>query len=372
MTGTRADFGKIKSLLLRLDNDPGFSVHIFVTGMHMLSKYGYTCEEVENCGFKNIHKYVNQNSNDTMDTVLAKTVSGFSDYIKELQPDLIVIHGDRVEALACAAVGSLNNILVAHIEGGELSGTIDELIRHSTSKLSHLHFVSNETSKKRLMQLGENDNHIFVIGSPDIDIMISKNLPSIEKVKKWYDIPFDRYSILLFHAVTTEYDAIEEQAKTLVDTIIESGENIVVIYPNNDLGSKEIIKEYARLENLPQVRLFPSMRFEYFLTLLKNSIQIIGNSSCGVREAPFYGTPTVNVGNRQNNRSSAETIINVDFDKDRLLNAILGQKRMKHSDIYEFGSGGSDTRFHDILNDSHIWSTKSQKQFIDLNQAGYV
>ena len=147
LTGTRADFGKIKSLIQVLENQDDLQAHIFVTGMHMLEEYGYTLIEVERCGFKNISTFNNHTHEATMDLTLAKTISGFSTFIKTINPDLIVIHGDRVEALAGAIVGSLNNILVAHIEGGELSGTIDELIRHATSKMSHIHFVANEKAK---------------------------------------------------------------------------------------------------------------------------------------------------------------------------------------------------------------------------------
>src|SRR6516162_7880523 len=137
LTGTRADFGKMKTLMLKMQADERFEVHIFVTGMHMLSKFGSTWDEVRKCGFANIYRFINQNENDSMDQILAKTVAGLSDYAKEMTPDMLVVHGDRVEALAGAIVGSLNNIRVAHIEGGEVSGTVDELIRHAVSKLSH-------------------------------------------------------------------------------------------------------------------------------------------------------------------------------------------------------------------------------------------
>ena len=179
LTGTRADFGKLKPLMLCLEEDINFEVHIFVTGMHMLNKYGYTCEEVENAGFKNVYKYINQSLDDSMDQVLAKTISGLSNFIREINPDLLIVHGDRVETLAGASVGALNNVLVCHVEGGEVSGTVDELIRHSVSKLSHIHLVANDNAKKRLLQLGEAEDSIYVIGSPDIDIMNSNNLPKL-------------------------------------------------------------------------------------------------------------------------------------------------------------------------------------------------
>ena len=147
VTGTRADFGKLKSLIKILDNHPGFEVSIFVTGMHMQNLYGSTYLEVERCGCKNIFKFLNHTSEATMDLTLSKTIDGLSTYLKENPVDLIVVHGDRVEVLAGAITGSLNNILVAHIEGGELSGTIDELICHAVSKLSHIHFVANDKAR---------------------------------------------------------------------------------------------------------------------------------------------------------------------------------------------------------------------------------
>ena len=174
LTGTRADFGKIKALIQAIENHSNFEPHIFVTGMHLLHEYGYTVIEVERSGFNNIFKYNNHTDETTMDLTLAKTITGFSEYVKTIKPDLIVVHGDRVEALAGAIVGSLNNILVAHIEGGEISGTIDELIRHSVSKLSHIHYTSNDKAKKRLLQMGELENSIFTIGSPPAAVVISK------------------------------------------------------------------------------------------------------------------------------------------------------------------------------------------------------
>ncbi|MDF5252590.1 UDP-N-acetylglucosamine 2-epimerase, partial [Vibrio parahaemolyticus] len=141
LTGTRADFGKLKSLISKVEENPALEAHIFITGMHMMAKYGMTANEVDKAGFKSTYRYINQNGFDSMDVVLSKTIQGLSDYVKELGPDMIVIHGDRVEAMAGDIVGALNNILVAHVEGGEVSGTIDELIRHSVSKMSHLHFV---------------------------------------------------------------------------------------------------------------------------------------------------------------------------------------------------------------------------------------
>lgn len=366
LTGTRADFGKIKSLLVRLQDDPAFELHLFVTGMHMLNKYGYTAKEVADGGFANIYRYINQNETDNMDTVLAKTIVGFSDYVREIAPDMVVVHGDRVEAMAGAIVGAMNNILVTHIEGGEVSGTIDELVRHAVSKLSHLHFVANTQAKMRLMQLGEQEDTVFVIGSPDIDIMASDTLPDIEEVQRYYEIGFNRYGIVLFHPVTTALDALPTQARLFVDSLIASDRDYVVIYPNNDDGSEIILREYTRLAGNRHFRVLPSMRFEYFLTLMKHTDFVIGNSSAGVREAPFYGLPSINVGSRQHNRAVAPTIINVDFDAAELRQAIERTRSIAVQPTAHFGAGGSDERFCEALRTPELWAVPKQKHFFDL------
>lgn len=155
LTGTRADYGKIKSLIQEVEDLDGFEPYIFATGMHMLAKYGSTYKEILKDGYQNIYTYINQSGKESMDIILSNTILGFGNYIAELKPDAIVVHGDRLEALAGAIVGAFNNIKVFHIEGGEVSGTIDESIRHAITKFAHYHLVSNEKAKRRIMQLGE-------------------------------------------------------------------------------------------------------------------------------------------------------------------------------------------------------------------------
>lgn len=323
ITGTRADFGKMKVLINAVSELPNFEYQIYITGMHMLKKYGNTHTEIKKSGFTNYHKFVNQYLNEPMDMVLANTIQGFSRYVNENRPDLIVIHGDRIEALAGAIVGSLNNILVAHIEGGEKSGTIDDSIRHSITKLSHIHLVCNSEAANRVVQLGESMDNIFVIGSPDIDVMLSNSLPSISDVKDYYNIHFKDYHIVMFHPVTTEYEYFDKYALNLVNAILKSSENFVVIYPNNDFGSNKIFDAYEKLRDKENVLLFPSLSFERFLILLKNAKSIIGNSSAGIREAPLYGVPTINIGTRQNDRIvRLDSIINVAYEEYKILEAI--------------------------------------------------
>jgi len=368
LTGTRADFGKIKSLIKITQESKLFDVHIFVTGMHMIAKYGKTIIEIEKSGFKNIYPFINHDDIDHMDRNLAKTIDGFSHYISEIKPELIVVHGDRIEAMAGAIVGSLNNILVTHIEGGEVSGTIDELIRHSVSKLSHIHLTSNEEAKKRLIQMGEDSECVYNIGSPDLDVMNSKDLPTLEFVKNYYQIDFEKYVIVMFHPVTTEVDKLKNQVKIFVDSLVESGLNYIVIYPNNDMGSDVILNEYERFKNNNNFKIYPSLRFEYFLVLLKNTQFMIGNSSAGVREAPYYCIPTINIGNRQNNRVKSNTIMSIDFIKKDIDNSLKKALQMgKIEKDVDFGDGNSDKKFLKLLEQDSFWNISNQKQFKDLS-----
>lgn len=369
LTGTRADYGKMKSLIRALINCGKFDVHIFATGMHMLSKYGSTYKEIIKDGFPNIYTFINQNSNTDMDIALSNTITGFSNYISELQPDAIVVHGDRLEALAGAIVGAFHNIRVFHIEGGEISGTIDESIRHAITKFSHFHFVANEEAQKRIQQLGEPKQNIHIFGSPDIDIMHSEMLPSLTMVKAYYEIPFTKYNIVLYHPVTTELSKISEHAKKLVDALLMSNEQYVVIYPNNDAGSELILNEYERIQKNPNFRIFPSMRFEYFLTLLRNSSCIVGNSSSGIREACIYGIPAIDIGNRQKGRykpSEFPHIIHIE-EPDLLPQAIKQAHDLHLTPASYFGNGKSDLQFRDILLGNDIWLSNIQKQFMDID-----
>jgi len=367
LTGTRADFGKLRPLIDMIQSSDKFESSVFVTGMHTLSKYGSTYEEVQKRGYQNVFVFMNQTHTTDQDTILANTITGFGNFVKEVSPDMIVVHGDRVEALAGVIVGNFCNVLVAHIEGGEISGTIDELIRHAITKLSHLHFVANKEAKQRLIQMGEFENQTFIIGSPDIEVMKSKELPSINKVKNRYNILFKDYAVAAFHPVSTELDSIQHQISEFVSALIESKRNFVVIYPNNDKGSNIILDEYKRIKNNSHFKIYPSLRFEYFLSLLKHSKFIVGNSSAGIREAEVFGVPTVDIGTRQKNRSRNSEIVHIKAKKKKILEAMneIDDKKVKR--ISHFGSiEKSSKKFYKILCEEKTWNISLQKQFIDL------
>ncbi|MCU0448288.1 MAG: UDP-N-acetylglucosamine 2-epimerase [Bernardetiaceae bacterium] len=367
VSGTRADFGKLKPLVQICRESPTLDVHIFATGMHLHHQYGYTLNEIHKSGFGQVFPYINYTSETSMDLTLAKTIEGLSSFVKEMRPDLLIVHGDRPETLAGAIVGALNNLLVGHVEGGEVSGTIDELIRHSVSKLSHLHFVANHQARQRLVQMGERSDAIHEIGSPDVDIMFSDQLPSLSTVLDHYQIPFDRFAILLFHPVTTEVAQLAQHADALVTTLLEADDNYVVVYPNNDLGSSLILNAYQRLAHHARFKIFPSLRFEFFLTLLKHCQYLIGNSSAGIREAPYYGIPSINIGTRQNNRALASSIVHADYTPKAIAEAIDQAKKQTTRHIHQgFGNGNSAQKFIQIMLNEGTWQTPKQKTFTEL------
>lgn len=366
LTGTRADYGKLKSLINAVNLEKNFSPIILATGMHMLKKYGNTYIEIIK-DFNNVrlYKFINQKKNDSMDVVLSNTIKKFNFYLKKIKPDLVVVHGDRIETLAASIYCNLHNILLVHIEGGEVSGTVDECIRHATTKLSHLHFVANQKAKKIIRRLGELEKNIYVIGSPEVDTMIKRDLPSLINAKKRYDIKFDNYAIFLYHPVTTQKrEDIIIQCKILFNALKKSKKNYIIIYPNNDTFSDIIFNFIQKLRNNKKFKILPTIRFEYYLTLLKNSEFIIGNSSSGVREAQVYGVKAINLGNRQNNRTIKNKLIkNLEFNQKKILKEINKPKNLNLKRSFNFGTGNSARKFIKILKTNKFWLTDRQKYF---------
>jgi UDP-N-acetylglucosamine 2-epimerase (hydrolysing) len=334
--------------------------------MHTLARYDYSYKELEDHGLDNVYLYHNQSKDggQKSDLILAKTIEGLSNFVGEYKPDMIVIHGDRGEALAGAIVGVLNGVIVSHIEGGEISGTVDELLRHSVSKLSDYHFVANQEAANRLLQMGESEESIHVIGSPEVEVMISNELPDLNKVKKRYDIKFDNYGVFCYHPVGPDLQALDNDVSEIIHALCASGKNYIVIYPNNDYGSEIILSQLLNLKENRRFRIFNSIRFEYFLQIVKNANFVIGNSSAGVREAPVFGIPVINIGDRQQNRHRGKMITNVNPKKSEIERAIE-QLPMSTVREFNFGGGGSSRLFLTELSKEKIWIKKKLKQFID-------
>jgi UDP-N-acetylglucosamine 2-epimerase (hydrolysing) len=368
LTGSRADYGKLKSLMK--ESQKYFDIYIYICGMHYMDNSGHTFSYIFN-DFSEIYNNIAdtwKGNNIDMAISLSEIIESLNSYIKNKKPDLIVINGDRIEALAGAICGMLNNVCIAHIEGGEVTGTIDESIRHSISKISQLHFVSNTESKLRLLQLGEKESNIHVIGSPDIDIMVKDNQNLIE-IMNDNDIKFGNYAIFIYHPVVTELSKLNNNINEILRAIISSDLNYIIIYPNNDKGNDIIIEqfEFYNFESNLDIKLFNNIKFEDFLTLLRYSNFIIGNSSAGIREACIYGIPCIDIGTRQSGRYNIDNLKNIQHcteDKKEILHCIDNIDKYRIKSSY-FGNGDSAVKFVKII--KSINDIDIQKKFIDTD-----
>lgn len=367
LTGTRADFGKLKPLIQAINNVDQCEIAIFATGMHLQFEYGSTIHEVDRL-LIDTYRFVNYSKGDSVEQIVAKTINGLSDYLAAFPTDFLVVHGDRPEALAAAIVGAYTNTRIIHVEGGEVSGTVDEGVRHAITKLSHIHLVSNRSSQARLLKLGEDPKSIFPIGSPEQDVMRDDVMPSLDEVLQHYQIPQRDFCLLLFHPVTTEPPETLASAMDLLigEVLSKTNLEIVAIRPNNDLGSDILASTLGRFNEVSNVHFFPSIRFEYFLCLLKHARFIAGNSSSGVREAPFFGTPSINFGSRQKGRSKAKTIIQVPEISGPTISKAL-QEALEQERIPSklFGDGKSADRFRSLVRLNRFSSIPIQKTFYD-------
>jgi UDP-N-acetylglucosamine 2-epimerase (hydrolysing) len=365
ISGTRADYGKIKPLAKILDKYKKFRVSFAVTGMHLSKIHGYTYFQIKKDFKKNkIFKF--DNFSESMDLSLSRSIKGFNRIISNFTPDVIIIHGDRVEALAASIVAHLNKILCCHIEGGEISGTVDDSMRHAISKMANIHFVSNEKARRVLIQLGEIKRNIYIIGSPEVDVMMGNDLPDLKIVKEKYNINFEKYAIICFHPDINEKKKILlKYINRIMEAVKNSKNNFLIIYPNNDLNFKTILSCYKKYKNTKNIRFIPSIRFEYYLSLLKNSLAIIGNSSSGVREAPVYKIKSINIGHRQNRRTNNPLIINFGLKNiPKSFDKIINKKIIYHTKYsFLFGDGKSKNKFFRVLNKKSFWNTPTVKDF---------
>lgn len=367
VTGTRADYGKLKPILNLLINDPGYEIKIFVSGMHTDAKYGETYIAILRDFPANTEIFSNNTKGFDSSSCCAEMIHGMNRYLKNNKADLVVVHGDRVEALAACISARLNNVLVAHLEGGEKSGTIDESIRHAISKFANYHFVCNENALKTLILMGEDQKVIFNIGSADMDFIIKGEIPHIEKTFKKYDIEFSNYGIVLFHPVTTDVQGTMQYCALMVEAILESDKNYIIIDPNNDLGSDEIRNLYSKkLYDLKRFKRFPSVDFEHFISLLSHSSVLIGNSSAGIRESPYLKVSSINIGTRQDGRIdfSHPSIYNYDLENELPLKDLIVNSwdKREYPSFNAFGSGNTAIKFKSIMEDINFWKIKLQKK----------
>ena len=317
VTGTRADYGLFSEALKRIRENPQFELGVIVTGMHLESQFGMTVSEVEADGMPIVARVPNLESGDTgaaQARSVGRALLGITDALVKFQPDVLIVLGDRGEMLAGAAAAVHLDIAVAHVHGGEVSGTVDELVRHAITKLSHVHLTATEDAAQRVTKMGERRENVHVVGATGLDYL--RRFEPIPPAEISRDVGFDvtrPFVIFTQHPVTGELAEAPAQMEASLRALEGTRLQVVATYPNSDAGGRsmiEVLKEWKG----DWLHVFPSLGQRKFATLLKETKAIVGNSSSGIIEAPFFGVPAVNVGTRQAGRLRAGNVLDVGYD----------------------------------------------------------
>ena len=370
VTERRADYSKFKPILKEIKKSKHLDYYLIVTGTHLLKSHGYTINEIRKDGFKitstfQMHKKTKRDTGAEMVKTFGRAIINLAKEIDKLKPDIILSGFDIGASLAAAIAGAHMNIIVAHVEGGDVTGTIDESIRHATTKFSHLHFTSNELARQRLIKMGEKPNHVFTVGNPAIDkILQIKNIPK-NKLQKEFKIDFNKpYIIVVQHTVTSEIDEVDKNILKTIEAIKELDSQAIIIYGNADAGSKKISKI---LKNT-KIRKYPTIPSEKYINLLKNSTALVGNSSSGIIETPFLHVPSINIGTRQQGRGNPGSVINVRYNRNEIKKAI--EKAMNDKNFLRkvknckslYGNGNAAKKIVKILETVDLGKIPIQKK----------
>lgn len=330
-TGTRAEYGLLYWVIRGLHESSSSELQLYVGGMHLSPEFGKTIEQIKSDGFPIAEKLEFLLSSDTP-VGIAKSMGlaliGAADALERTKPDLLVLLGDRFESMAICQAAMVAQIPVAHIHGGEATeGLIDEAVRHSITKMSHLHFTATEEYRRRVIQLGENASNVFNVGAPGIDSIRALKLLSRKELSKsiGFDITEAPYMVVTYHPVTLSKDGAVEDLKQLLTALRQYPKHkFLITYPNADTHGRTLLPlldEFTR-ELRGRVLLIRSLGQLRYLSALKHCALVIGNSSSGLIEVPTFKVPTVNIGNRQKGRIAGETVISCAGDKSSILNAI--------------------------------------------------
>jgi GDP/UDP-N,N'-diacetylbacillosamine 2-epimerase (hydrolysing) len=363
ITGTRADYGPMRTVLNAIDDHPDLELDIVATGMHIMPEFGQTIREIRDDGFAPdvLEATYEEDHKESMASFVGKSIGLLVDRMAQSKPDVILLLGDRGEMLAGAVVGAYLAIPVAHLHGGELSSTVDDFARHAITKLAHVHLPATDLSAQRIERMGEESWRIHVVGAPGLDEVLSGDATSPDELFGRLSFEADRPVLLVVqHPVTMEIGQAAEQMEQTLAAASSNGRQIVVIYPNADAGGRKMIEVIHRFEELSSVRIFESMPRRDYLGLLGIASAIVGNSSSGIIEAPSFGLPAINVGSRQDGRERAENVIDVGCDRGDIESAIetaLFDEAFRASVEKRenpYGSGGTGLKVAGILGEMPI------------------
>jgi UDP-hydrolysing UDP-N-acetyl-D-glucosamine 2-epimerase len=325
ITGTRADYGLMRSVLFEIDKNPEMELELAVTGMHLMGEFGKTINEIKEDGFKiNVLSVVFEEDNKySMANFVGKLIQLLTGLVKKVKPDIILLLGDRGEMLAGAVVGAYLNIPTAHLHGGEVTSTVDEYARHAITKLVNLHLPATKKSAERIIKMGENPDHVFVVGAPGLDAIMTMHLIKKDEIALKYDLNlYEPLLLVLQHPVTLESEKSSKQMVETLKAIQDLKYQTILVYPNADAGGREIIKLIEKYEKLPFVKTFKSIPRRDYLSLMNVANVLLGNSSSGIIEAPSFKLPAVNIGTRQEGRERASNIIDADYNAEEIKNAV--------------------------------------------------
>ena len=330
MTGTRAEYGLLKPLMQEINKDNDLELYLIVSGMHLSPEFGMTYKEIEEDGFEinaKVEMLLSSDSPAGISTSIGLGVIGFADEFQRADLDMLILLGDRYEALSAAISAMVMRIPIAHLHGGELTeGAIDEGIRHSITKMSYLHFTSTEQYRNRVIQLGENPERVFYVGALGVENIKKINLMTKEELERSIHFEIDENTVIVtYHPVTLENNTVEEQFLNLLE-VLDRNPKIRMIFTkaNADTNGRivnELIDKYAA-QNSERACAFMSLGQKRYLSALKYCRIVIGNSSSGIIEAPSFGKPIINIGDRQKGRICADSVINCGYTQQEIQRAM--------------------------------------------------
>jgi GDP/UDP-N,N'-diacetylbacillosamine 2-epimerase (hydrolysing) len=359
VTGTRADYGLFSEPLKRIREHPRLELSLIVTGMHLEPEFGSTIKEIEADAMPIAARVKNLTGGDTgadQARSVGNALLGITDALVESRPDLLIVLGDRAEMLAGAIAAAHLNIAVAHVHGGDVSGTVDDLVRDAITKLSHVHFAATEDAAARLRGMGEQPERVHVTGAPGLDYLSRFEPIPIDQLAQ--ELGFDpKRPFLIFtqHPVTLEMDAATEQMEASLAALEAADVQVVATYPNADAGGRAMIGVLDRWKNRDWLHVTPNLGRHRYASLLKSAAAMAGNSSSGIIEAPFFGVPVVNIGTRQEGRQRADNVLDVGYDREAIRKSVVCAlsdesfiARARHT-TNPYGDGHAGERIVEVL-----------------------
>ncbi len=380
VTGNLADYSRCRTVMRAIKKHPRLELQTVVTGAHLLERHGHTVDQVMDDGFaidETVYQIVEGENLVSMARSIGLGICDLATCFDRLKPDVVIVPTDRFETLSAAVAASSMNLHVAHIQGGEVTGSFDESIRHAITKLSHIHFPATEDARKRIIAMGEDPDYVFNVGCPGTDIILEiKELDREQLMRELVPLvgketmfaADEPFLLLVQHPVTTEYEKQKNQFLKTLDAVFRAGLYVICLWPNVDAGAGRIVKEirtFAR-ENGASGRFVTLSRLSplIFVNMMRHAGCMLGNSSAGIRETCYIGTPAVNVGIRQQRREHGQNVMDVPNDSESIHRAILAQVshgRYEPDPIY--GAGGAGEKMAEILAEIELPSIQKVIQY---------